>query len=271
MNDRAAALNVLQLGSGPTIVFVHGSTSSGESFAAQAPLADRFTLRIVDRRGFGASPEPDGRVDFDRDAVDLVELLGSDGAHLVGHSYGGVVALLVAAAAPARVRSLTVIEPPLFSAIADHPASMALRRRLEPLFPSVDDPTESAWVGRFAAGLGFPPPDAPPDALETRNIRSSMTERPIWEAVAPLVAIRDSGVPVLVVRGGWEPYPPAAEIGGAFFGAVCDRLVDELGAEAAAFPGTFHGPQASGPPFNDVLTNFVERAEAARSIGRDAG
>ena len=44
-----------------------------------------------------------------------------DGVHLVGHSYGGVIALLAAAAVPERVRSLTVIEPP---ATADRRAAI---------------------------------------------------------------------------------------------------------------------------------------------------
>src|SRR5205807_3833549 len=76
----------------------------------QRPLAESYRLLLVDRRGFGGSPAH-GRVDFERDAADVAELLG-DGAHLVGHSYGGVVSLLAAARNPQAVRSLTVIEPP---------------------------------------------------------------------------------------------------------------------------------------------------------------
>ena len=63
-------------------------------------LADRFTVEIVDRRGFGSSPDPDGRVDFERDADDLAELLTARGAHVVGHSLGGIVGRLAAAQAP---------------------------------------------------------------------------------------------------------------------------------------------------------------------------
>src|SRR5262249_59181238 len=74
----------------------------------------------VDRRGCGASPA-DGRVDFERDAHDVAQLLG-DGAHLVGHSYGGVVSLLAAAQRPDAVRSLALIEPPAFGGARGHPA-----------------------------------------------------------------------------------------------------------------------------------------------------
>ena len=52
------------------------------------PLADEgFQLLVFDRRGYGQSPAAKGE-DFLRDADDIVTLMG-DGAHLVGHSYGG--------------------------------------------------------------------------------------------------------------------------------------------------------------------------------------
>jgi len=59
--------------------------------------------------------------------------------------------------------------------------------------------------------------------------------------------------PKLVVSGGHsEP-----------FDAVCDVLEERLGAERAVFPGAGHAVQRLGEPFNDVLADFVERAEAA--------
>jgi pimeloyl-ACP methyl ester carboxylesterase len=71
-------------------VLVHGSYEWGaRTWREQLPLADELRLRIVDRRGFGRSPA-DGRVDFERDADDIVRLL-DEPSHLVGHSYGGVV------------------------------------------------------------------------------------------------------------------------------------------------------------------------------------
>ncbi len=39
----------------------------------------------------------------------------------------------------------------------------------------------------------------------------------------------------------------------------------------AVFPGTFHGPHREDPAFNDVLADFVTRAEARRSIRDDDG
>ncbi|MDX6470394.1 MAG: hypothetical protein QOF75_2197, partial [Gaiellaceae bacterium] len=45
------------------------------------------------------------------------------------------------------------------------------------------------------------------------------------------------------------------------FDAVCDVLEERLGAERAVLPGAGHAVQRLGEPFNDVLADFVERAE----------
>ena len=107
-------LHVTTWGDGPRALLVHGSMSFGDlAFSEQRPLAERWQLDVLDRRGFGGSLDPLGRVDFDADARDVAGLL-DDPAHLVGHSYGGVVCLLATALRPEGVRSLTVIEPPAF-------------------------------------------------------------------------------------------------------------------------------------------------------------
>ena len=98
----------------PPAVLVHGTLSWGTlTFSHQRPLASVRRLLVPDRRGFGDSPALEGSPytsDYAVDAADVVGLLGT-GAHLVGHSYGGVVALLAAAARPDLVRSLALIEP----------------------------------------------------------------------------------------------------------------------------------------------------------------
>ncbi|HZR43367.1 MAG TPA: alpha/beta fold hydrolase, partial [Ktedonobacteraceae bacterium] len=89
-------LHVEKQGSGPRVVFVHGGEQAGGSiaFAPQFPLAHTFTLILPDLPGHGQSPAQ-GPKNVERDALLIAELLG-DGAHLVGHSYGGAVALTAA-------------------------------------------------------------------------------------------------------------------------------------------------------------------------------
>lgn len=72
------------------MVLVHGSLATGaEEWEAQRPLAaEGIRLIVHDRLGYGRSPWAEGE-DFLRDAEDIADLMG-DGAHLVGHSYGGL-------------------------------------------------------------------------------------------------------------------------------------------------------------------------------------
>ena len=98
-------------GAGAPVVLVHGSLATGaEEWEAQRPLADQgHRLLVLDRRGYGRSPAVEGE-DFLRDGDDIAEVMG-DGAHLVGHSYGGLGALFAAARRPQATRSLTLLEP----------------------------------------------------------------------------------------------------------------------------------------------------------------
>src|SRR5947209_7225740 len=105
----------------PRLLFVHGSVVNAElTCAAQKPLADRFELVLPNRRGFPPGPDVD-RVDFEDEAVWFEQFLEPD-THLVGHSYGGVIALLLAAERAELIRSLTVIEPPAFGVALGVPA-----------------------------------------------------------------------------------------------------------------------------------------------------
>lgn len=237
-------------------MLVHGSFSHGEdAFGAQRELAGEFRLVVPDRRGFGESPGA-GRVDFERDADDILELLGN-GAHLVGHSYGGVVALLAAARRPEAVRSLAVIEPPCFGVARGHPAVEAMvgtvsRHRLEGAGAS---PAE--YRAGFLRSWGLPARAAPaPDARTERSWAASTNERAPWEAEVPLAALAAAPFPKLVISGGWERAAPEARaVAGAAFAAVCDALERDLGGIRAHVPGAAHLPQRA-PGFNARLARF---------------
>src|SRR6516225_7595311 len=113
-------LNVRRWGAGPPVLLVHGAVTNGESsWSRQRPLGERWELIVPDRRGFHPNP-PAGGTDFDVDAGDIAELLGP-GAHLVGHSYGGIVSMLAADLRPDAVRSLTLVEVPAMSLLRGHP------------------------------------------------------------------------------------------------------------------------------------------------------
>src|SRR3954462_15678068 len=113
-------LAIEHLGEGPPILFIHGDIVGPElTWRKQRELAERWSLVIPSRPGFGESP-PLERNDFETEAPMFAELLG-DGAHLVGHSYGAVIALLAAALRPEAVRSLVVSEPGALNVAAGRP------------------------------------------------------------------------------------------------------------------------------------------------------
>lgn len=236
--------------------------SFGElAFGEQRPLGERWRIDLVDRRGYGGSPERTGRVDFEEDAHDVASLL-DEPAHLVGHSYGGIVCLLAAAIRANGVRSLTAIEPPAFALARGDRAVEGVIAGIESHYARGQELTEEAFLEGFLHAWGFEtvaPRTLSPRAR--RGVRSSMTERLPWEAEIPLERIAAAGVPTLVARGAWdEAEPGARELAGAAFAAVCDVLVTRLGAQEAVFPGAAHQPQLLGAPFNDRLEAFWRSA-----------
>jgi pimeloyl-ACP methyl ester carboxylesterase len=232
---------------------VHGSFGWGEeTWSKQRPLAQDFELLLVDRRGFGRSPAA-GRVDFDRDADDVAELL-PQGAHLVGHSYGGVVSLLAAARRAKAVRSLTVIEPPALALVRGEPVAEHFISELEELQRTTTDPVR--YRLGFLRAFGFAPRGVDLEPVALAAARASMTERPPWEAELPLAALAAAPFPKLVVRGDWKDAPAEARRRARpAFHAICDVLEARLGAKGAEFPAA-HNPQALGQPFNERLRAF---------------
>jgi pimeloyl-ACP methyl ester carboxylesterase len=260
-------LHVTEWGDGePAAVLVHGSLGWGEeSWAAQRPLADGRRLLLPDRHGFGDSPGPDAG-DWETDAVSVAALLPT-GAHLVGHSYGGVVALLAAARRPEAVRSLCVIEPPALGLVRGKPAVEEVIRRVTAAREEARDPQD--YVQRFLHGLGLPARAVPLNERALRAAASSWRERPPWEAEVPLERLARAPFPTLVVRGAWDEAPPdARRVGRAAFHAVCDVLEDALGARGATVAGVAHRVQRAGEPFNRLLVGFWAESRASTTAPR---
>lgn len=233
------------------VVLVHGSVMGGrQTWSAQRALGDRFELVVLERPGFPPNP-PVARVDFEEHAVLVAEELG-DGAHLVGHSYGGVVSLLAAALQPGAVRSLTVIEPPATRVARGNPVADAFTRLGVEWWATGPRDDPEAFLRGFLGYVGsaFDPPSPLPPELE-QGARALIAERGPWEAEIPLDALAAAPFPKLVVSGGHH----------AAFDAVCDVLVERLDAEHRVLPGFGHAAQRH-PDFNEVLADFVARAAA---------
>ena len=262
-------LHVDVTGSGTPAVLVHGSFSFGAlAFSEQRPLAAEFELHVVDRRGFGRSPDGSGPVDFEAEAPEIAALLDPP-AHLLGHSYGAIVCMFAAALRPGAVRSLTVVEPPAFGLVRGDPAVDLLVERLRAHKRDGAGLVEEDYLRGFLDAWGFdlgPPPRLNDTAR--RSVRRSVGERSPHEAEIPFAALAEAPFPVLVARGAWDAVPaPAREVGGHAFIAVCDVVAANLGAEVAVFPGAAHQPQLSGEPFNRRVAEFWRAADRSFADG----
>ena len=245
----------------PPVVLIHGSMTWGTAcFEKQRPLAESYRLLVMDRRGYGSSPDIE-RSDYDVDTADVIELLG-DRAHVVGHSYGGVVAMLAAARCPEAVRSLALIEPAAFGAAAAHPAVAAALRRMREAVASIPaDPSPATYLRLSAEAMGTPRPELSPDRL--RAARTALLERPSWDAEIPLEPLASAAWPKLVINGTWETAAPAyrAWIGEAM--TACGAIVAErIGGALLRVPGAAHEPHREQPALvNPVLRDLWKNGD----------
>ncbi|MEO8475828.1 MAG: alpha/beta fold hydrolase [Actinomycetota bacterium] len=244
-------IRVDEIGVGPRVVLVHGGGAPGfGAFEAQLPLAARWRLVAPHRFGFAGSP--DRPEDWEIDAPVVAELLG-DGAHLVGASYGGTVALLAAARRPEAVRSLTLVEPSAISIAMDDPVVIEFERetRAALALPEPGDALRSLFSAVDPAAT-WPDPLTPP--LEELGRRLQNMRLP-QDAVYDAGTLAGGGFPIVVVTGGDRPP----------FESIAAALVRELGARHLVIAHGPHGTQHLGAPFNDLVERVWRDADAASS------
>jgi pimeloyl-ACP methyl ester carboxylesterase len=122
INVEAADLQYTDQGSGETVLLVHGGLIA-DGFArmlTEAALTQHYRLISFHRRGYGGSSRatpPVTIADQAQDCLAVLRHLEVDQAHVVAHSYGGLIALQLAFDAPSRLRSLSLIEPALLGSI----------------------------------------------------------------------------------------------------------------------------------------------------------
>jgi pimeloyl-ACP methyl ester carboxylesterase len=241
-----AALAVTREGDGPEIMLVHGGASPRTTWAGLEPLAARWSLTYVHRRGY--PPSPPGRHDFGADAADLAELLeAADRPHVIAHSYGVLGTLLAAAEEPGRVRSLTVIEPPLGHYVQGDPDIDRLVRLGDAVLTHGLD-TDPDDLREFLRLAGAPVDDGPLPEEAANGVRRAHGGRLPAGARPRLDAIRAAGVPSLVASG--DHY--------AGMERLCDFLAGELQAERVIAPGAGHFVPAA-PGFAEAFERFLTK------------
>jgi pimeloyl-ACP methyl ester carboxylesterase len=137
-------------GSGEPVVFIHGSfiADTFRLLVTKGPLADRHTLITYHRRGYAGSSRVIGRfgvADQAGDCQALLRYLRIERAHVVGHSFGGAVALQLALQEPDLVRSLALLEPALMVGATGG----SYRESLQMAIDSYSDANAAAVVNGF--------------------------------------------------------------------------------------------------------------------------
>jgi pimeloyl-ACP methyl ester carboxylesterase len=261
---------------GPTVLLIHGGVQ-GElgggpaTFREQKVLAEHgWQLLVPDRPGFRESPTR-GPDDMEADSIWVATSLG-DGAHLVGHSFGGAVALLAAARRPSAVRSLILIEPALIPLL---PGSKVMRRNKPARedFLSMGEAwlktrTPAEYALTIVRDLGVVSRTAPdaikagekPDA-ETANalgcalLQARLASGDEMRKAAKIVS--DARIPVLFITGGWKPT----------FEAVAEIGAEVTGGRHVIIPAPNHFVQLVAPDaFNETIVEFMKAADAKRRL-----
>lgn len=220
--------HVVRLGGGVRrVLFIHATLGSAASWTrVQAPLLSKLAMTAFDRPSHGESAQWTG--DGGPAGLHLLTTTIAAGliegrADIVGHSYGATIALRLALDLPHRVRSLTLVEPPLFSlargtrAWEDHAEAMAgFDAAL-----SAGDRDRAAQI--FQAAIS---PEAPWEGLNDRA-RDRLARQ--IERIGEERAVTDDDAPGLTAPGRLEEIlQPVLLIEGSASPAIVNRVHDAL-------------------------------------------
>jgi pimeloyl-ACP methyl ester carboxylesterase len=258
-------------GTGEPVLLIHGSILA-DAFApllAQPPLANRYRLIHYHRRGFAGSCRhagPCSIADQAADARALLDHLGVERAHVVGHSTGGAISLQLALDAPERVASLALLEP---AGIAVPSSEVFMQEVLVPSGERYARGDKSGAVELFLQGVcgpGMPevadralPPGAYDQAADDADT-GFLIEAPSlgeWRFGSAEAARIDQ--PVLLVLGS------DSDAVTPMFGEMNAALAAWLPrAESVTLPGATHALQMMNPAgAAELLADFFARYPVA--------
>ncbi len=262
-------LNVIEMGEGPAIVFVHGLSGSWSNWLEQMPvLAASHRVIAMDLPGFGASPMPREPITisaYARLLEDLLDTLGVSAATLVGNSMGGFVSAELAIAYPQRVERLVVVSPAGVSTYRHRDVERIepYLRRVAPILATYTGwtATRSDWVARrpglrnLTLGLVTRHPSRLPAPLAAELMRGAgkpgfmhalraNIDYPLRERLPEIAC------PTLIVWGDEDKVIPVKDA------SVFEELIPH--SRKVIFEDTGHMAMVERPQtFNELLGEFV--------------
>ncbi|MEY4883599.1 MAG: hypothetical protein RIS34_1453 [Pseudomonadota bacterium] len=253
-----------EAGTGEGVVCLHSNASASAQWRALMDrLSSRFRVFAPDSLGAGKSPAwPQDRVVNLSDEVDLLQpvcALAGNPLSLVGHSYGGAVALRVALAMPGRVRALAVYEPTLFSLleeeVTNHPDSQGIRDAVNDAGAAIDAGDLAAAGARFidywmgdGTWCSMPAPRRDMVAASMINVRG--WGQALLRDPTPLQNFAALTMPVLCMVGAQSP--PSSRGVSRLLASVLPNLT------FVEFPELGHmGPVTHAELVNDAIEKFL--------------
>ena len=273
--EHAAMLNghefaYLDSGEGPALLFIHGLTGSQRNWAHLIDALDHeHRVLAPDLFGHGASAKVMGDYSLGAHAAtlrDLLDLLGIDRVTLVGHSFGGGIAMQFCYLFPERVERLVLV------------ASGGLGRDVSPLLRAATLPgaewvlplIASGWVrgraeavGRLLAGRGW---RASPEVTEVWRGFTSLADADTRRAfLATTRGVIDPGGQTVTAH---DHLPMAIAIPTLVVWGTRDRMIPAwhattaheaiAGSRVVLFVGAGHFPHLDEPDrFAELLGDFM--------------
>ena len=266
-------LSYVSQGSGEPVVFVHGAVVDLRYWEPQrAAFAKQYRFISYSQRYHGAGGWPDEGAQYSAEihAVDLagfITALKLGPVHLVGLSYGGEVAALLATKEPQLLRTLTLAEPSLFALLAEsQEGKVALDEWTQGVVPMAmalkagDDVGATKHLIALVTGNSVENFDKLPPDLRQGLLDNARTLPHIFAAPQPAItcdALRGIRVPTLVIRGARTP---------RFFTAT-NAAVSKCvaGSKALTIANASHTMSFDNPiEFNRAVMGFIEQHAAQK-------
>jgi pimeloyl-ACP methyl ester carboxylesterase len=214
VSEQALAFDYAETGSGSTILLLPGSFGTGTGWkAVLGHLGDHYRTVTTSLLGYGSTPDtrPDGNATMAQqvDLIDrIIDRIGTS-AHIVGHSYGGLSALVHALTGRHRSQSLLLVEANplgLLRAVGDLEHYAMFESMTRPYFADFarGDAEAARHVIDFYGGLGTF--DSMPPKVRSYVVATTAVNIRDWSSGTPFEPSRETlrsiAIPTTVVRGG---------------------------------------------------------------------
>lgn len=255
----------VEKGRGVPILLVHGSLSDFNMWSAQMDaLARNHRVIALSRRYHWPTVLKEDPKDYTlqlhtNDLAAFIRALNLGPVHLVGQSYGGFICAHVAKDHPELIRTLTLIEPPIFSLLPPRPEPPPFITAALSLFAKGEDVSAVKSFISVVHGPGsferFPPEIQKHMLLNAREMRAELRMPP--DRHLPAFTCDDARrikAPMLLVKGAKSP---------DFLHAILDQLHTCVPSSSEIeIPNASHGVQFENPQaFNDALLQFLAHME----------